>query len=309
MIGCWPVEMWWWRGWDVQVEGGRLGMNVWKKIWRCLVYMLNGQCSGICGEASYREKRPTLAERGRNGRFKNKWCFNKGEDEWERVGLLVLKLGWGLWLRPLHTSLNTAYFLCKPSSSVSSFTYSLQVFLPLLTHLTPDTTTFLQADTQSFLVNRPSSQQSQSLNILGIGFSRFHGTKSRKCSFRHGWLCSIFLLLNHLHIHLILIVFTGICAEGDRRSSIKELWTGPSTDFPHQRIFGNPASIPHKERRCGTRVFVRTLSSGEFLLWSAESTFSLRRWSRCSAVPTSKIWLQGFCCLWAPRVELASDRN
>ena len=34
--------------------------------------MLNEQCSGICGEASYRGKRLTLAERGRNGRFKNK---------------------------------------------------------------------------------------------------------------------------------------------------------------------------------------------------------------------------------------------
>ena len=27
----------------------------------------------ICGETSYREIRLTLAERGRNGRFKNKW--------------------------------------------------------------------------------------------------------------------------------------------------------------------------------------------------------------------------------------------
>ena len=29
--------------------------------------------SGICREASYREKRLTLAERGRNEPFKNKW--------------------------------------------------------------------------------------------------------------------------------------------------------------------------------------------------------------------------------------------
>ena len=33
---------------------------------------LEWQCSGICGEASYREERLTLAERGRNGHFKNK---------------------------------------------------------------------------------------------------------------------------------------------------------------------------------------------------------------------------------------------
>ena len=32
---------------------------------------------------------------------------------------------------------------CKPSSSISSFTPSLQVFLPLPIHLTPATTTFL----------------------------------------------------------------------------------------------------------------------------------------------------------------------
>ena len=37
------------------------------------VYTLNGWCSGICGEASYREKRLTLAECGSNGHFENKW--------------------------------------------------------------------------------------------------------------------------------------------------------------------------------------------------------------------------------------------
>ena len=37
-----------------------------------LVCTLNRQCSGMCGEASYRGKRLTLAEHGRNGRFKNK---------------------------------------------------------------------------------------------------------------------------------------------------------------------------------------------------------------------------------------------
>ena len=62
-------------GWDVRVEGGRLGMNVWRMIWRCLIYMLIGQCSGIYGEVSYREERLTLAERGRNGPFKNKWWW------------------------------------------------------------------------------------------------------------------------------------------------------------------------------------------------------------------------------------------
>jgi hypothetical protein len=61
--------------WNVRTEGGRLGMNVWRMIWRSLVCMLNGRCSGMCEEASYRGKRLTLAERGRNGRFKNKWWW------------------------------------------------------------------------------------------------------------------------------------------------------------------------------------------------------------------------------------------
>ena len=58
-------------------RGGRLGMNVWRMIWRSLVYMLNGQCSEIYGGASYREKRLTLAERGRNGCFKNEWWWGE----------------------------------------------------------------------------------------------------------------------------------------------------------------------------------------------------------------------------------------
>ena len=52
-------------------------------------------------------------------------------------------------MKLLHTSMNTTHSECKPSSSISSFTNSLQVFLPLHAHLTPATTTFLQADTQS----------------------------------------------------------------------------------------------------------------------------------------------------------------
>ena len=40
-------------------------------------------------------------------------------------------------MRPLHIYLNTAHSGCKPSSTISSFTHSLQVFLPLPTHLTP----------------------------------------------------------------------------------------------------------------------------------------------------------------------------
>jgi hypothetical protein len=46
-------------------------------------------------------------------------------------------------------SFNLTHSGSKPSSSISSFTHSHQVFLPLPAPLTPTTTTFLQVDTQS----------------------------------------------------------------------------------------------------------------------------------------------------------------
>ena len=75
MIGCQPVEMWWWQGWDVRIGAGRHRENVWRILWMSWVCTLNGWCSGICGEALYREKRLSLAERGRDGRIKNKWWW------------------------------------------------------------------------------------------------------------------------------------------------------------------------------------------------------------------------------------------
>ena len=47
----------------------KCAVRVWKFETR-FAPSLNGQCSGIFEEASYREKRLTLAERGRNGCFK-----------------------------------------------------------------------------------------------------------------------------------------------------------------------------------------------------------------------------------------------
>ena len=53
-----------------------------RKTWReCVkddmdelgLHSMSWWCSGMCGEVSYQEKRPTLAEHGRNGHFKNKW--------------------------------------------------------------------------------------------------------------------------------------------------------------------------------------------------------------------------------------------
>ena len=75
--------------------------------------------------------------------------------------------------RLLHISLNTTHSECKPSSSISSFTHSLQVFLPLPAHLTPATTTFLQADTQSSpLFNAPHAHTT----------SIYHASPPQPCS-------------------------------------------------------------------------------------------------------------------------------
>ena len=56
-----------------------MGRKTWRECvkddmesWMSLVCTLNGQCSGICGEASHRGTRLTLAEHGGNKPFKNK---------------------------------------------------------------------------------------------------------------------------------------------------------------------------------------------------------------------------------------------
>ena len=74
-VGVWmiwyrPVDRWRWRGRDVRGGKGRLGMNVWRMIWRCLVYILNGWFSGICGGTSYGQTfNPSVAWK--------KWTFSK----------------------------------------------------------------------------------------------------------------------------------------------------------------------------------------------------------------------------------------
>ena len=71
MIGCRPTEKCGGGGGRVRAE--RLGVG------ECVKDDMDEhglhsekQCSGICGEASYRGKHIALAERGRNRRFKNK---------------------------------------------------------------------------------------------------------------------------------------------------------------------------------------------------------------------------------------------
>ena len=85
-------------------------------------------------------------------------------------------------MRSLHISLNTTHSGCKPSSSISSFTHSFQVFLPLPAHLTPAATTFLQADTQSSPLLRSTCQTT---SIYHASPPQPHSEPSKDCTNPH----------------------------------------------------------------------------------------------------------------------------
>ena len=70
MIGCQPVERSRWQRLDVRGGIGRLGKSVWMMTWRCLVTILNGRHSGMCGGTSYGQtSNPSVV-------WKN-WTFSK----------------------------------------------------------------------------------------------------------------------------------------------------------------------------------------------------------------------------------------
>ena len=110
LISIRRLQMWWWWVWDVWVEGGRLGTNVWRMIWRCLVCLLNGQCSGICGGASFREERLTLAEHGET----NVLNVNDDDDEPRHQPILnfyiSLNIIWPVVLKNLECRRISAYW-------------------------------------------------------------------------------------------------------------------------------------------------------------------------------------------------------
>ena len=62
-------------------------------------------------------------------------------------------------MKPLHISLNTAHSGSKPSSIISSFTHSLQVFL-LPVHLTPAPTRLPPNHLHSYMFHMPKPPQS-----------------------------------------------------------------------------------------------------------------------------------------------------
>ena len=59
-----------WQGRDVRGGKRRLGKSVWMMTWKCLVYILNGQYSGMCEGTSYGQtSNPSVAWK--------KWTFSK----------------------------------------------------------------------------------------------------------------------------------------------------------------------------------------------------------------------------------------
>ena len=110
-------------------------------------------------------------------------------------------------MRSLHISLNTTHSGCKPSSSISSLTHSLQVFLPLPAHLTPATTTFLQADTQSSPLLRSTCPNHLNLPRLTTSATLWTLKRLYKSTLR-------FLSFSdtpHIHLTIIRSVLSRLC--------------------------------------------------------------------------------------------------
>ena len=108
-------------------------------------------------------------------------------------------------MRLLHISLNTTHSECKLSSSISSFTHSPQVFLPLPAHLAPATTTFLQADTISILtLHMPKPHQSTMPYHLSHALNpkRLYKSTLRFLSFSD---------TPHIHLTIIRSVLSRLC--------------------------------------------------------------------------------------------------
>ena len=161
-------------------------------------------------------------------------------------------------MKPLHISLNTAHSGCKPNVFISSFTHSYQVFLPLPTHLTPATTTFLQADTQSSPLLRSTRP-----NDIKCHHSQY-GSKRELCS-RGQWAMIWFMIdsfacLNPLNEYCVLgsddqieahvchIVHAPIHRPGSTSASTRprqgNLWF--LFGYLDYRIYGSDFSYPSK---------------------------------------------------------------
>ena len=136
-------------------------------------------------------------------------------------------------MRLLYISLNTTHSECKPSSSIPSFTHSLQDFLPLPAHPTPATTTFLQADTQSYALH------AQTTSIYHA--SPLSSTLSTPKSLYKSTLCFLsFSDTPHIHFTIIRSVLSRLCRFASFIAQVSvpyvnTLWTQALYIFPFIR--------------------------------------------------------------------------
>ena len=80
-------------------------------------------------------------------------------------------------MKPLQISVNTAHSGCKPTSSMPSFTHFLRVFLPIPTHSSSATSTFLQVNTHSYV---PDAQPHVARkHLLSTSFDIFFEAKKK----------------------------------------------------------------------------------------------------------------------------------
>ena len=182
-------------------------------------------------------------------------------------------------MKPLHISVTTAHSGRKPSAFISSFTHSYQVFLSLPAHLTPTTTTFLQADTQSSPLS--SSTCPNHLNLPCLTTSATLWTP-KDCTNPH---CASYPSATP-HTSISPSSDPSSPDFADSLSSLPRFQSHLSIHSGHKPcIFFPLCIIPHWGFRASAASHI-ALSVGELFLWKPTLT-ALRRndssWSRWAA--------------------------
>ena len=110
-------------------------------------------------------------------------------------------------MRSLHISLNTTHSGCKPSSSISSLTHSLQVFLPL-PHISPLPPPHFYKPTPNHLHSYAPHVQTTSISPASP--PQPHSEPSKDCTNPH---CAFLSFSDTPHIHLTIIrsVLSRLC--------------------------------------------------------------------------------------------------
>ena len=152
--------------------------------------------------------------------FKWKFLFNRFTILWlsfiiviyfQNVHFFHAQLGLNVCpdMKTLHISLNTAHSGCKPSSSISSFTHCLQVFLPLPLLFFPTTSTFLQANTQSSPLLVPNAQ---TISLYHASPPQPRSEHPKDCTRPHFTSCpSETFHSPHIHLAIIRSALSRLC--------------------------------------------------------------------------------------------------